>query len=99
MAPFGLLAPLVALTPPRGFFAAGLRLRESVRAGGRGGFLALRREMLRDSERSLYRLPESSSLAISRHSYMLCLVARPAAAPCPLPWLRERRPESRCMEV
>lgn len=50
----------MALTPLGGIFAAGLRLRESVRAGGRGGFLDLRREMLRDSERSLYRLPESS---------------------------------------
>lgn len=60
MAPFGSLAPLMALTPPRGFFGPDLRLRESVRAGGSGGFLALRREMLRDRERSLYKLPESS---------------------------------------
>lgn len=60
MAPFASLAPLMALTPPRGFFAPGLRLRESVRAGGSGGFLALRREILRDRERSLYKLPESS---------------------------------------
>lgn len=60
MAPFGSLPPLMVLTPPRGFFGPGLRLRESVRAGGSGGFLDLRREMLRDRERSLYKLPESS---------------------------------------
>lgn len=78
----------------------GLRRRESVRAGGGGGFFDLRSEMLRDSERSLYRLAESPWPAISRHSYMLCRAARPAAAaPGPLPWLRERKPESTCMEV
>lgn len=59
MAPFASLAPFTVLTPPTGFFGPGLRLRESVRAGGSGGFLDLRREMLRDSDWSLYRLPES----------------------------------------
>lgn len=54
------LPPLMALTPPRGFFSPGLRLRESVRAGGSGGFLHLRREMLRDKDLSLYKLAESS---------------------------------------
>lgn len=38
----------------------GFRRRESVRAGGRGGFLGLRREMERDSEWSLYKLVLSS---------------------------------------
>lgn len=55
---------LVISDPPvfavGGLVFLGFRRRESVRAGGRGGFLGLRREMERDSERSLYRLDRSS---------------------------------------
>lgn len=53
--------PLVASAiplAPQGFL--GFRRSESVRDGGRGGFLDLRSEMARDSDRSLYKLVRSS---------------------------------------
>lgn len=46
----------------------GLRRKESVRAGGRGGFLDLRSEMLRVSDLLLPRLMLSSWLWCLRHS-------------------------------